>query len=107
MQVLKRDDIVLVPARVTGFSTGGSDVNLETIPGMVRIYGVPVDSVSVATFTLEVGDRVSLSDVEVDIATVHGATADEVWVRRDGDDKSITVSRSDVKSRRCTEVDNA
>lgn len=99
MQILKRGDIVLLPAKVEGFSTDGMTINVETIPGMTRVFCVPVDTVTVATFALAAGDRVSLSTVEVDYATVLGATEDEVWVMPDGADKSATISRKDVIGR--------
>lgn len=99
MQILKRGDIVLLPAKVEGFSTDGMMINVETVPGTTRVFGVPVDSVTVATFALAAGDRVSLSTVEIDYATVLGATDDEVWLMQDGAEKSIAIGRNNVKSR--------
>lgn len=99
MQILKRGDIVLLPAKVEGFSIGGDAVHLETVSGRVSVWAVPVDSVDVKTFNLSVGDRISLSDAECYYATVLGATDDEVWVKPDGADKSTTISRKAVKGR--------
>jgi hypothetical protein len=99
MQILKRGDIVLLPAKVRGFSTDGMMVNVETIPGLTLVYDVPIDSITVATFNLTAGDRVSLSDVEVAYATVLGSTDDEVWIMPDGADKSTTISRKGIKGR--------
>ncbi|SCM79826.1 hypothetical protein KL86PLE_90659 [uncultured Pleomorphomonas sp.] len=99
MQILKRGDIVLLPAKVTGFSTDGEEINVEVVSDLTRIYGVPVDSVTVVTFDFAAGDRISLSDIEVDYATVLGATDEEVWVKQDGADKSTTISRKAVKGR--------
>ncbi len=99
MQILKRGDIVHLPAKVTGFSTAGDVINLETVSGRVSVWAVPVDSVDVNTFNLSVGDRISLSDAECAYATVLGATDDEVWIKPDGADKSTTISRKAIKGR--------
>ena len=99
MQILKRGDIVLLPAKVTGFSTDGAMINVEVERGRALVFDIPIDSVTVATFSLIAGDRVSLFTSEINPATVLGATKDEVWVMQDGAEKSATVSRKDVKGR--------